>query len=107
MKVTIYYNKDGQTFHPDNLGEVYAASTSEADRHIFLIKRGRSGTTASFLLNPNNMWHAEGSENSFDKRTGRNVYELTKVTKDCFDYYIKFLQTKNLAYLRNAEREIQ
>lgn len=73
----------------------------------YYVKKGTVGADAGHLLNPNGVWFVEGAQTSFDKRSGRKVFEFSKVTKGCFDYYLKFLETKNPAYLRNAEREIQ
>ncbi len=105
--ITVSYNKEGTSFHPENDGQVYAKTTTLNSQTNYYVKKSRSGINASFLLNPYGMWHNEGSEGAFDKRSGRNAYELTKVTEDCFNFYLRFLQTKNAAYLRNAEREIQ
>ena len=44
-------------------------------------------------------------EKFFDKRRGINTYEYARVSEECFNYYLKFLQTKNPGYLRQAERE--
>lgn len=106
------YNSDGQLLVTTNEDEVFAKSISSItkegiDLEQFLVKKGRTGPDASHLLNPNSIWAAEGQERAFDRRSGRKTFEFAIVTKDCFNLYIKFLQTKNPAYLRNAEREIQ
>lgn len=103
MSITISYDKDGVPFQGKDEFAVFAKSTEKE----FYVKKGKSGPESSHFLNPNGMWFTDGSERGFDKRSGRNVFEFTKVTKAAFDYYLKFLQTKNPAYLRNAEREVQ
>ncbi len=112
MIVTISYNKDGIPTNTENDNSVFAKHSvrkTKEDITIkeYLVKKGTVGADAGHLLNPNSIWFIDGQETSFDKRSGRKVFEFSKVTKSCFDFYLKFLQTKNPAYLRNAEREVQ
>ena len=69
------------------------------------IKKCTVGMEASHFLNPYSMWYKESESASFDKRSGRNVYEYCEVDENCFQLYLKFLNTKNVVYLRHAERE--
>jgi len=73
----------------------------------YYLKRTISGHENGRLLNPLSMWHTAGMEKGYDARHGRKTCEFSPVTKTCFELYMKFLSTKNLAYLRNAEREVQ
>ena len=68
----------------------------------FYVKTDREG----LLLNPNSIYHVEGEEKSYNRRKGVHSYAFKKVTKECYDLYLRFLQTKNPAFLRNAERRL-
>ena len=39
-----------------------------------------------------------------DVFAGRDRYSYKLVSKECFDYYLNYLKTKNVSLLRNAER---
>jgi hypothetical protein len=39
-----------------------------------------------------------------DVFAGRDRYSYKLVNKECFDYYLSYLKTKNVSLLRNAER---
>lgn len=39
-----------------------------------------------------------------DVFAGRDRYSYKLVNKECFDYYLNYLKTKNTSLLRNAER---
>lgn len=39
-----------------------------------------------------------------DVFAGRDRYSYKLVNKECFDYYLNYLKTKNVSLLRNAER---
>lgn len=57
------------------------------------------------LLNPMGLF-SEGNENKFLARFGKNEWVFKDVNANVFDMYVKFLSTKNLAWLNNAEREM-
>ena len=65
------------------------------------VKRGRHG----HLFNPIGLY-SEGTEYKQKRHAGKPEWELKPVNKKAFDFYINFLKTKNVAWLRNAEREI-
>ena len=44
--------------------------------------------------------------NRHDSFSGRDRYSYKVVSKECFDYYMNYLKTKNISYLRNAERSM-
>lgn len=48
----------------------------------------------------------ENTHSKLRSRIGDKEWKFKEVNHKCFDNYIKFLATKNLAYHRNAEREI-
>jgi len=39
-----------------------------------------------------------------DVFAGRDRYSYKLVNRECFDYYLNYLKTKNVSLLRNAER---
>lgn len=41
-----------------------------------------------------------------DVNTGRNRYAYKVVNKECFEFYMNYLKTKNVSFLKNAERNI-
>lgn len=63
----------------------------------YYIKRGLQGR----LFNPMSLY---GDIKTHKKRTGQNEFQYFEVNKNAFHLYLKFLQTKNLSFLRNAER---
>ncbi len=67
-------------------------------QYKYYIKRGPRGT----LLNPLDMY----DEGKYTKVAhGLSNVKYSEVNKKAFMHYITFLKTKNLAHLRNAERE--
>lgn len=67
---------------------------------MFYIKSDLSDT----LANP---WEAITSfsqDRRFTKRTGRPAWKFSKVNKECFVLYLKFLSTRNNSYYRMCER---
>lgn len=51
------------------------------------------------FYNENNLWHAQAL-----KFTDTHPYLWVKVPELSYNWYVKFLQTKNEFYLRKAER---
>jgi len=69
---------------------------------LYFIKMGISG----FLFDPWGLY-TEGTQAKDAKHLGRNAWEFTRVNKQCFNYYIRFLMTRNKAYLNLCEREVR
>lgn len=129
--ITIRYNVDGKELSgeaTDDLAFAKLVISEEKDSEVevdnkttmtvkkkeavepgetYFVKRCTTGMDAGHLFNPNSIWNKGGETKAFDTRSGRSVYRYEKVTKTCFDLYLRFLFSKNPAYLRNAEREIQ
>jgi len=82
------------------------AIIDEPEETNYYIKKCNMGADASHLLNPNSIWYKDGETRGFDKTRGKDYYSYSKVNENCFKLYLKFLETKNQAYLRNAEREM-
>lgn len=109
---SILYGADGQLIPSTNINandsDVFGKIVKDSnDITRYFLKRITGGQENGRLLNPQSMWHTAGIEKAYDKRHGRKTCEFSQVTKTCFELYMKFLSSKNIAYLRNAEREIQ
>lgn len=76
----------------------------ETGKSVFLIRRANSGHDAGHFLNPRSPFYNEGDERRIQARKGKRLFEFVRVTQEQYDYYIKFLQTGNIAWLRAAER---
>lgn len=80
------------------------AKTSHYDeKTMWFVKITTSGGDAGHLANPVSLNHATSDYSKVD-RFGRNRYDYKQVTKEVFELYHKFLETRNIAWLRNAER---
>ena len=99
-----WIDKEGfPRLHSDGFDPVYlhAKSSSDETRDRYYIKIGRHGK----VFNPIGLY-SEGTERKQLRHAGRPEWELKKVPKKAFDFYINFLRTKNIAWLRNSEREL-
>lgn len=87
----------------NNETDTVVAKTSTVDNHPtrFFIKVGTYGK----IFNPIGMY-SEGKNTKFLSKIGRKEFEYKEVNQKIFDLYTKFLSTKNLAWLNNAEREM-
>lgn len=80
---------------------VYAKRTIKADgSHKYSIRLATDGK----LYNPISIYGYE-KQNNFLDRVCRSNDKFKQVNSKTFDWYIKFLSTKNQAWLANAERE--
>lgn len=68
----------------------------------YFIKMGLDGR----LFNP---WgpFSEGTQADYAKRLGKPKWSFADCSQKCFDFYTKFLQSRNPAWLHNAERELR
>jgi hypothetical protein len=80
---------------------VVAKLVSKNNKDRFLIKIGTYGK----IFNPIGLF-SEGNNQKFIAKIGKKEFEFKEVSKKVFDMYIRFLTTKNLAWLNNAEREM-
>ena len=67
----------------------------------YYVKRGKHGE----LFNPIGMY-AEDSSKKKMRHAGKPLWNFKQTTEKVFRYYTMFLQTRNLAHLRNADREV-
>ena len=93
-------SNEGYPVLDEEESNVYAKRTFYINegQYRYFIKRGTKGT----LINPIDMYD-EGLHNKIAH--GISSFKFNEVNKTAFLHYINFLKTKNLAHLRNAERE--
>lgn len=84
--------------------KVYAKKIKRKDGSIkYVVKLSKSGK----LYNPISMYNEEHTPNtSFLDRVCRSDVRFKMVNQKAFDLYLKFLTTKNLGWLTNAQREV-
>lgn len=75
------------------------------ENNKYYVKRGSYGYSISKMINPLSSFYLQGEH--LHKEQGRNKYNFFEVPKPAFDYYIKFLKTKNSTFLVFAERECE
>lgn len=81
---------------------VFAKSVQVDNKPLrYYIKVGTYGK----IYNPIGLY-SEGKNTKFLSKIGRKQFEFKEVNQKIFDLYINFLTTKNLAWLNNAEREL-
>lgn len=56
------------------------------------------------LANPWDAVTSASQEQRFTKRTGKAAWKFIKVNQECFEFYLKFLDTRNTSYYRTCER---
>ena len=85
----------------ENDSSAYAKSVNNNGKTIYYVKQNKYGR----IYNPSRMY-SEGNESKQLRHAGRPNWVFRDVEKKVFDYYLKFLETKNEAWLNNAEREL-
>ena len=89
--------------------------TVEADsENVFAKKIFRSGSSVKFYIrtgNNGNIYnpvsiYGEEKVNTFLDRVCKDGLKFREVNEKVFTFYLKFLNTQNIAWLHNAEREI-
>lgn len=81
-------------------------SFAKMENKKFFIKKATSGPESGHLLNPFSIWYDETVKKSENPRMGKEVIQYQKVNENCFNLYLRFLETRNLAHYRNAERAL-
>lgn len=85
----------------ENNKVVAKTSTTDNRPTRYYIKVGTYGK----IYNPIGLY-SEGQNTKFLSKIGRKQFEFKEVNQRVFDFYLNFLSTKNMAWLNNAEREI-
>ena len=104
LEITEFYGVGGKSDKTEEK-ECYAKSQKYTnqqglERLSYYIKSGRDGS----LFNPWGMY-TEGTES---KSFGSESYwKFKAVSKKCFDFYLRFLESRNKSWILNAEREIR
>lgn len=84
--------------------ESLAKSCHLNDRTLWYVKVAVTGGDAGHLANPVSLTHTKGDFSRKKDRYGRDRYEYKLVSKQVWELYHRFLETRNVAWLRNAER---
>ncbi len=92
-----YKDDEGGVLPAEDRDEAYAKVVQSDTGESYFIKKGPGG-----FFNPTGMF-SEGNANK--KRLGMQQWQYFRVNKKVFTYYLTFLRTKNVAWLKNAERE--
>ena len=82
--------------------KIIIENTNGETRSKYYVKVGPDG----YIFNPWGMF-TEGTESEYQRHRGKNRWNFREVSERCFLFYNKFLQSKNKAWLTNAEREIR
>lgn len=80
---------------------VCAKKITNNTKSRFYIKTGIYGK----IYNPIGLY-SEGTANKMLAKVGKKAWEYKEVNSKVFDMYTSFLRTKNIAWLNNAEREL-
>ncbi len=98
-----FIDEDGNPLVSDqNSNRVYAKKILKEDSTIkYMVKTDTRGK----LFNPISIYGQEKTNNFLDKTCKDSKF--TTVNFKVFDMYVKFLSTKNLSWLHNAEREAE
>lgn len=107
-QAVIYYTELGLEDKVDGRGnpvssdpEKALAKTVYRTQLNYYIKVNHQGK----LYNPKGLF-SEGSHSKFLSKLGKPEWKFTKVNAKVFDMYLNFLKTKNVAWLNNAQREM-
>ena len=84
----------------ENSYDAFAKKIVRGQRTKYYVKRGRHGR----LFNPIGLY-SEGTAKKQLRHAGKPEWEYKETTSQVFNKYIKFLKTRNVAWLNNAERE--
>lgn len=79
--------------------KAYAKEVRLDTKTIYYVKQNKNGR----LYNPNGIYSERQQQKQL--RYGPN-WNFREVSKKVFEYYTKFLETKNEAWLSHAEREL-
>jgi len=104
----IYYTELGMEDRLDGRGnpvcdspEKALAKTTVRQQTYYYVKISHDGK----LYNPKGLF-SEGSHAKFLSKLGKPQWRFVKVSSKVFDMYLNFLKTKNVAWLNNAQREM-
>lgn len=97
-----FIDDNGKPRTQEENNKVVAKSISTDDKPArYYIKVGAYGK----IYNPIGLY-SEGKNAKFLSKIGRKQFEFKEVNQNIFNLYVNFLTTKNIAWLNNAEREL-
>lgn len=79
-------------------------SYAKIDGGRWFIKIVRTGPESGQFINPWSMWFVDEIGGAKLRHRGIDAAEYRQVSEPVFDLYIKFLQTQNTSYYKQAER---
>jgi len=97
-RTVVAYSK-GMEEVDENSPVAYAKRVNNEGKIIYYVKQDKYGN----LYNPNGLY-SERTENRNTRHAAGQQWKFRETDKKTFDYYVKFLKTKNEAWLNNAER---
>lgn len=97
------YNQSGKLMSADNDSECVCKHEEYNDKSEKFFVRCSSSLT---LFDPWGML-SEWRINNEIKHKGKLEWSFRSVSQRCYDLYLKFIQTKNKAYLLHAQREVR
>lgn len=109
-----YYTLSGQEDYMDENGNPRISSEKKMS-HVFAKRIVRDGSTPKYsikigldnkFMNPASIYDNYNKGSTFLDNVCRANNKFVDVNKKVFDMYLKFLQTKNLSWFYNAEREM-
>lgn len=95
------FDKNNQPIALEDSKKVLAKKIEYENRTKYFVKVGTYGK----IYNPIGLY-SEGHANKFLSKIGKKAFDFQEVSPKTFDNYLSFLKTKNLAWLHNAEREM-
>lgn len=97
-----FLDENGKPRAEEENNKVVAKSVTTDNKPTrYYIKVGTYGK----IYNPIGLY-SEGNNTKFLSKIGRKQFEFKEVNNQIFDLYLNFLTTKNIAWLNNAEREL-
>lgn len=118
----IFYSKEGVAFQ-DALsvintyvdGDTYFSASAEHltcakkedDNGLsrYYVRKCVTGPKGGHFIDPYGALSNVRDFTAYDNQSARRVYEYTLVSESVFNQYVKYLSTRNPAYIRNAERD--
>jgi hypothetical protein len=79
---------------------------AKIENNKYFIKKATSGPESGHFLNPFSIWYDQTCRKNENPRMGKEIIQYQKVNSTCFNLYLRFLETRNLAHYRNAERAL-
>lgn len=96
-----YIDEEGNARVTEKSDKIYAKSVPTNDTVHYFAKVNKYGK----LFNPKGMY-TEGQHKRFNKVLGADEFQFRKVNLRVFELYTSFLKSNNIAWLNNAEREM-